>query len=123
MSDIRGYDANYVAELEVDCKDKQRLIETQKQYLDNKDLVIKGFNEMITILAGDLEVMRLQRDATQSSRCPNCERLRALLKSSPEPATINPETMQPGHRAELYRNPVPKDRAYAEWREQALKGG
>lgn len=48
------------------------------------------------------------------------EKLYTLILESPEPETIDPETMQPQMRSELYRNPEPQDRTYAEWRKRAI---
>lgn len=74
-------------ELRADCKDKQRLIETQQQYLDNKDSVIKGMNEMIAELEAErdfaIDHRNTARDKVEEVLATN-ERLRAALKAHRE---------------------------------------
>ena len=55
-------------------REGEQMAEIERLTAENKQQALR-----IDELEGDLEVMRLQRDATQASRCPNCERLRAAL--------------------------------------------
>ena len=65
------------AELKATQENEYRLAEANKPLLA-RACKAEAENER---LRGDLEVMRLQRDATHVSRCPNCERLRAVYEA------------------------------------------
>ena len=51
---------------------------------------IEQLEARIAELGGDLEVMRLQRDATHVSRCPNCERLTAVYEAAKDAVEQSP---------------------------------